>query len=70
MVSVVESYAAMLQDRPTRPALAQEEALSTLKENWGDRYDPEIVDKFVEVVEDEGRSGEAVSYRGAELFKV
>ncbi|MFQ5511048.1 MAG: HD domain-containing phosphohydrolase [Candidatus Krumholzibacteriia bacterium] len=70
IVSVVESYAAMLEDRPTRPSLSREEALNTLKENWGNRYDPEIVDKFVDIVEDEVRSGEPTRYRGSELFKV
>lgn len=58
IVSIVESYAAMLQDRPTRPALTNEEALNTLKENWGNRYDPEVVAAFVEVVEEELRAGE------------
>jgi HD-GYP domain-containing protein (c-di-GMP phosphodiesterase class II) len=57
IVSVVESYAAMLQERPTRPALTREGALHTLKENWGMRYDPEVIRCFVEVVEEEIRSG-------------
>ncbi|MEE9270045.1 MAG: HD domain-containing phosphohydrolase [Candidatus Krumholzibacteria bacterium] len=70
ILSVVESYEAMLQDRPTRPALSQEEALNTLKENWGNRYDPDIVEQFLEIVEEEIRSGEAAKYRGSELFKV
>lgn len=57
IVSVVESYAAMLQVRPTRPALSREEALNTLKENWGMRYDPEVIRCFVEIVEEEIRAG-------------
>lgn len=57
IVSVVESFAAMLQVRPTRPALSREEALNTLKENWGMRYDPEVIRCFVEIVEEEIRSG-------------
>ncbi len=70
IVSVVESYAAMLQERPTRPALSREEALSTLKENWGMRYDPEIVRCFVEVVEEEIRSGDSVKEKKFALFSV
>jgi HD-GYP domain-containing protein (c-di-GMP phosphodiesterase class II) len=69
IVSVVESYAAMLQDRPTRPALSSEEAMNTLKENWGMRYDPDVIAKFVEVVEEEIRTGEKVAYEGSILFK-
>ncbi|HEX6791552.1 MAG TPA: HD domain-containing phosphohydrolase [Candidatus Krumholzibacteria bacterium] len=70
IVSVVESYAAMLQQRPTRPALSREEALITLKENWGMRYDPEVVRCFVEVIEDEIRSGENTGEKKFALFNV
>jgi hypothetical protein len=70
IVSVVESYAAMLQERPTRPALSREEALNTLKENWGMRYDPEVVRSFVEVVEEEIRSGEQPRDKKFALFSV
>ena len=70
IVSVVESYAAMLQERPTRPALGREEALTTLKENWGLRYDPEVVRCFVEVVEEEIRSGESIKEKKFALFSV
>ena len=70
VVSVVESFAAMLQERPTRPALTREEALNTLRENWGMRYDPDVVNAFVEIVEEEIRSGERVADRKFELFSV
>lgn len=69
IVSVVESYAAMLQERPTRAALSDEEALNTLRENWGIRYDPEVIKSFVEVVEEELRTGDRVTYPGVDLFK-
>ena len=69
IVSVVESYAAMLQERPTRAALSEEEALNTLRENWGIRYDPEVIKAFVEVVEEELRTGHRVTYPGVDLFK-
>ena len=70
IVSIVESYAAMLQERPTRPSLTQEEALNTLKENWGNRYDPDVVKAFVEIVENELRTGEKASEEKFELFSV
>jgi HD-GYP domain-containing protein (c-di-GMP phosphodiesterase class II) len=70
IVSIVESYAAMLQERPTRPALTREEALNTLKENWGNRYDPDVVKSFVEIVENELRSGEDLSEKRFQLFSV
>ncbi|UCG51957.1 MAG: HD domain-containing protein [Candidatus Latescibacterota bacterium] len=68
ILSVVESYAAMIQDRPTRPALTQEEALSTLRENWGLRYDPEVVKIFIDIIEEEIRGGERPRYRGIDLI--
>ncbi|MCK5619203.1 MAG: HD domain-containing protein, partial [Candidatus Krumholzibacteria bacterium] len=70
IVSVVESYAAMLQERPTRPALTQEEALNTLKENWGMRYDPDLVKAFGEIVEEELRTGNRIHDEKFELFSV
>jgi HD-GYP domain-containing protein (c-di-GMP phosphodiesterase class II) len=70
IVSVVESFAAMLQVRPTRPALSREEALNTLKENWGMRYDPEVIRCFVEIIEEEIRSGVDTSDKRFAIFSV
>jgi HD-GYP domain-containing protein (c-di-GMP phosphodiesterase class II) len=70
IVSVVESYAAMLQVRPTRPALSREAALNTLKENWGMRYDPEVVRCFVEIIEEEIRAGVDASGQRFAIFSV
>jgi HD-GYP domain-containing protein (c-di-GMP phosphodiesterase class II)/anti-anti-sigma regulatory factor len=53
IISVVESYAAMIHERPNRPALSEREALDTLKENYGLRYDREIVQHFVQIMEKE-----------------
>jgi HD-GYP domain-containing protein (c-di-GMP phosphodiesterase class II) len=70
IVSLTESYAAMLRDRPNRPALKEEEALNTLRENWGLRYDPEVVKHFVALVEEERRSKEKIKYNHSELFRI
>jgi HD-GYP domain-containing protein (c-di-GMP phosphodiesterase class II) len=53
LISVVESYAAMINERPNRPALSGREALDTLKENYGLRYDREVVKQFAVVMEKE-----------------
>ncbi len=50
IVAVSESYVKMTMDRPYRKALGQVEALESLAENWGLRYDPLIVDALVRVV--------------------
>ena len=53
IISVVESYAAMIHERPTRPALSGHEALDTLKENYCVRYDREVVAQFARIMERE-----------------
>ncbi|UCE02718.1 MAG: HD domain-containing protein [Candidatus Latescibacterota bacterium] len=50
LVSVAESYVKMTMDRPYRKALGRVEALESLAENWGLRYDPLVVDALVRVV--------------------
>lgn len=50
IVAVAESYVKMTMERPYRKSLGQVEALESLAENWGLRYDPLIVDALVRVV--------------------
>ncbi|MBN1884809.1 MAG: HD domain-containing protein [Candidatus Krumholzibacteriota bacterium] len=53
IISVVESYAAMIHERPNRPALTEREAIESLRENYGLRYDREIVAGFTRIMERE-----------------
>ncbi|MBU8921449.1 MAG: HD domain-containing protein [Bacteroidales bacterium] len=53
IISVVESYSAMINERPNRPALSSKEALDTLRENYGLRYDREVVRQFARIIEKE-----------------
>ena len=53
IISVVESYAAMINERPNRPTLSEKEALDTLKENYSMRYDREVVMQFSKIIEKE-----------------
>jgi HD-GYP domain-containing protein (c-di-GMP phosphodiesterase class II) len=50
IVAVAESYVKMTMDRPYRKALGKADALESLAENWGLRYDPLVVDALVRVV--------------------
>jgi HD-GYP domain-containing protein (c-di-GMP phosphodiesterase class II) len=54
IVSVVESFVAMTRDLPYRAALSRGEATEVIKENWGMRYDPEVLQAFLDIVEPEG----------------
>src|SRR5687767_13855715 len=48
ILSVVDCFDALTSDRPYRPALCVEDALSVLVQRRGTMYDPLIVDKFIE----------------------
>ncbi|HKI84238.1 MAG TPA: HD domain-containing phosphohydrolase, partial [Candidatus Krumholzibacteria bacterium] len=54
IVSVVESFVAMTRDLPYRSALSRGEALEVIRENWGMRYDAEVLQAFLEIIEAEG----------------
>ncbi|MEW6067970.1 MAG: GAF domain-containing protein [Nitrospirota bacterium] len=50
IIAVVDSYCAMISERPYGSSLTWEKALSEIKVNSGSRYDPEIVRIFEEVL--------------------
>jgi GAF domain-containing protein len=43
VLAVVDSFCAMLEDRPYREALPRKEALAHIREGAGSRYDPQVV---------------------------
>jgi len=61
IVSAVEAFVAMTRDLPYRAALSRTEALEVMRENWGMRYDPEVLQAFLEIVELEGDQEPTVS---------
>ncbi len=71
IVSAAESYVKMTMDRPYRKALGRVEALESLAENWGLRYDPLVLDALVRVVNRELSMGlEGVNDFTRDLFGV
>ena len=52
IISVVDAYDAMTQDRPYRKAMSQEEAIVEVKKNSGTQFDPEIVAYFLKSLEE------------------
>lgn len=50
VISVVDSYDAMVSDRPYRKAMSQEKALNELKTHAGTQFDPYIVDCFLSLI--------------------
>lgn len=55
IITVVDSWDAMRTDRPYRDALLREEAVDELKDNKGTQFDPEVVETFLEVLEEKGK---------------
>ena len=50
LISVVDAFDAMTEDRPYRKAISKEEAAKELLANAGTQFDPEIVESFVKDV--------------------
>lgn len=55
IISVVDSYVAMTMDRPYRKALTSEEATKEILQKTGSQFDPEIVEVFLSVIQEEKR---------------
>src|SRR5262249_37646070 len=52
IISVVDFYDATRCDRPYRKGMKREESLSLLRSMVGSAFDPQVVDKFIEHVEE------------------
>ncbi len=53
ILSVIDAFDAMTNDRAYRKAMIREEAIYELKRNAGTQFDPEITDLFIKVIMDE-----------------
>jgi len=50
IISVIDAYDAMTNDRPYRKALSTEKAIEELKRCAGTQFDPTLVNKFIEII--------------------
>lgn len=50
LISVVDAYDAMTQDRPYRKAISRDEACKELQMNAGTQFDPDIVNRMIEIL--------------------
>ncbi|RJQ46432.1 MAG: metal-dependent phosphohydrolase, partial [Gaiellales bacterium] len=51
IVGIIDSYRAMVSDRPYRQALTQAEAIAELRKGAGTQFDPEMVELFIEAID-------------------
>ncbi len=53
IVSAVDAFDAMTSDRPYREAYSREEAIMQLKKTSGIQFDPVVIEKFLELLDEE-----------------
>jgi diguanylate cyclase (GGDEF)-like protein/PAS domain S-box-containing protein len=51
ILAIVETYEAMTSDRPYHKAISREEAMAELRRRSGTKFDPDLVTKFIEILE-------------------
>lgn len=57
ILSVADAFDAMTSARPYRQGMSKTEAIEQLKENSGTQFNPEVVNAFLKVLEDEMHQG-------------
>ncbi len=50
IIHIVDAYQAMTNERPYRKAMSQEEAIEELKKRKGSQFDPNLIEKFVDMI--------------------
>jgi HD-GYP domain-containing protein (c-di-GMP phosphodiesterase class II) len=54
IISVVDSYSAMLDRRPYKEPYSVDKIVTELKQNAGKMYDPKVVDAFLVIIQEKG----------------
>jgi HD-GYP domain-containing protein (c-di-GMP phosphodiesterase class II) len=55
IISVVDSYSAMLDKRPYKEPFSTEEIIKELKDCSGKMYDPRVVKAFLQLIQEEAK---------------
>ena len=56
ILAIVDAYDAMTSDRPYRNAMSQHEAIQELRRCAGTQFDPDLVERFIQITEQVGPS--------------
>jgi len=52
ILAIVDAYDAMTSNKPYRQAMTREEAIAELKRCAGTQFDPNLVEKFIQVLQE------------------
>lgn len=58
ILAIADAYDTMTSDRPYRKAMSEEEAIAELKRCAGTQFDPELVEKFIDMLSQKQRDQE------------
>ncbi len=50
MMTLCDSFDAMISDRPYRESLSREEAIDEIRQGAGTQFDPELAERFIEML--------------------
>ena len=53
MILIIDAYCALLEDRPYRPALSQEEALAIIMEDSNSKWSAKLANEFSAVIKED-----------------
>jgi HD-GYP domain-containing protein (c-di-GMP phosphodiesterase class II) len=53
ILAIIDAYDAMTSDRPYRKAMSNQDAIAEIRRCSGTQFDPELVEKFIEMVTSE-----------------
>lgn len=67
IINLTDSFEAMMNDRPYRPALSFSDALKEIEISAGSQFDPEVVKKFFEIVNEAPQIFIETGYRIPEI---
>jgi putative two-component system response regulator len=66
IITIVDAYDAMMTDRPYRAALGEDESLRRLRNGRGSQFDPDLLDIFINLVENNMVVAEHMTSVGSE----
>jgi diguanylate cyclase (GGDEF)-like protein len=60
MLSIIDAYDVMISGRPYQDSMTEEEALKELQRCAGTQFDPELVDKFIQIISTNINKGDLI----------